>query len=153
MDRDFGEEIFAGAADYYAKYRPRYPRQLFDDLVHEFGLDGRGRLLDLGCGTGELAIPLAKYFEHVLAADPDADMLAAGQAKAQKLKIGNIGWQKASSKELNHLKGPLWLVSMGQSFHWMDQEKVLDYLYDLIDRGGGLAIVGNGLRPTEVSRI
>jgi cyclopropane fatty-acyl-phospholipid synthase-like methyltransferase len=30
-------------------------------------LNGKGRLLDLGCRTDELAIPLAKYFENVVA--------------------------------------------------------------------------------------
>lgn len=138
---EFGNDIFASAAGYYAKYRPGYPQRLFLDLVRAFRLNGKGVLLDLGCGTGEIAIPLAKYFEKVLAIDPDPDMLATGQNKAERLKIANITWQKGSSKELSSLKGPFKLVAMGWSFHWMDQKKVLRELYRLI-KEGGLAVIG-----------
>jgi len=147
VTRDFGDNVFAGVAKYYVKYRPSYLAGLFEDIVKDFSLDERGKLLDLGCGTGELAIPLAKYFKTVLAVDPDPDMLAEGQKKAKKLKIDNVAWQKNSSKELNKLKGPFRLVTMGRSFHWMDQETVLNQLYGLIEVGGGLAIIGN--EPVE----
>jgi len=142
MRRDFGDDVFLGAAKYYAKYRPKYPAELFADIVRIFSLDGHGKLLDLGCGTGEMTIPLAKYFEQVLAVDPDPGMLTEGRRKAKVQKITNITWQKGSSKELTSLKPPLRLVAMGQSFHWMDQETVLNGLYDLLEPGGGVAIVG-----------
>jgi ubiquinone/menaquinone biosynthesis C-methylase UbiE len=89
-----------------------------------------------------LAIPLAKLFEKVLAVDPDDGMLAVGRQKAKSQRISNITWQKGSSKELIYPHGFFRLVTMGQSFHWMDQEKVLSELYDLIGTAGGLAIVG-----------
>jgi cyclopropane fatty-acyl-phospholipid synthase-like methyltransferase len=61
--RDFGNDVFKGAAKYYSKYRANYPQGIFDDIAKNFKLDGNGRLQDLGCGTGELAIPLANYFK------------------------------------------------------------------------------------------
>jgi hypothetical protein len=57
--------LFTGTAWYYARYRPGYPEAFFADLVARFHLDGTGRLLDMGCGTGQLTIPLA---QHVAAA-------------------------------------------------------------------------------------
>ncbi len=158
MTRDFGEDVFAGAAFYYAKYRPRYPQKLYDDIAANFKLDGRGQLLDLGCGTGELALPLAKYFKKVLALDPDIGMLAAGRDKAKKQGIANVTWQKGSSKELISLEDSFRLVTMGQSFHWMDQETVLEELYPLVEEGGALAIIGaepvdQGLQALEEDKI
>ena len=47
-------DLFAGTAWHYARYRPGYPQAFFDDLARQFRLDGTGRLLDLGCGTGQL---------------------------------------------------------------------------------------------------
>lgn len=41
--------LFAGTAWHYARYRPGYPRVFLDDLVDRLHLDGKGRLLDLGC--------------------------------------------------------------------------------------------------------
>jgi ubiquinone/menaquinone biosynthesis C-methylase UbiE len=65
--RDFGDDVFEGTARYYAKYRPSYPQQLFNDIVNNLHLNGTGKLLDLGCGTGGLAISLAPYFGKILA--------------------------------------------------------------------------------------
>jgi hypothetical protein len=51
-------EPFAGTAWCYARFRPGYP-PAFVHVVRRFGPDDTGRLLDLGCGTGRLTIPLA----------------------------------------------------------------------------------------------
>ncbi|MGW5384901.1 class I SAM-dependent methyltransferase [Nocardia sp. NPDC003963] len=70
------EELFAGTAWHYARYRPGYPESLFDDLIRRFRLDGTGRLLDLGCGTGQLTLPLAAHFAEAVGVDPEPEMLA-----------------------------------------------------------------------------
>ncbi len=149
--RDFGDNIFEGTAEYYAKYRAAYPHQIFDDIIKKFKLNAEGRFMDLGCGTGELAIPLAKYFEKVLALDPDKQMLEKGYKKAYKLSIHNIEWQKGSSKTLTGVKGPFKLITMGQSFHWMEVKEVLEQLYRLIEDEGGVVIVGTV--PTSQNKL
>ena len=53
------QSLFAGTAWYYARYRPGYPKIFFDKVIERFHLDGRGCLLDLGCGTSQLTIPLS----------------------------------------------------------------------------------------------
>lgn len=146
--RDFGNHVFEGTAKYYAKYRLSYPDKLIQDIVSVFNLDGRGKLLDLGCGTGELTIPLSKHFDSVIAWDPDKEMLLEGIKKAKKAHANNIKWHRASSKNLEELKTSLRLVSMGGSFHWMQQDVVLNLLFSLITPGGGVAITG-GAKPLE----
>src|SRR3990167_5583118 len=148
--RNFGDDVFEGTAQYYAKYRVRYLHELFDQIVETFRLEGKGKLLDLGCGTGELAIPLAEYFELVLALDPDEGMLKEGQKKAKEAHNTNIDWQKKSSKDISSLSGKFRLVTMGGSFHWMEQEQVLNQLYAMVEPGGGVAVSG-GAKPLEFS--
>ena len=75
-------QLFASTAPYYARYRPAYRESMFAILRETFGLDGRGVLLDLGCGTGSLAIPLAPMFERVLAIDPDDAMRAEAESES-----------------------------------------------------------------------
>nr|MDT0665574.1 SAM-dependent methyltransferase [Micromonospora sp. DSM 115978] len=59
-------ELFAETAWYYARFRPGYPQAFVDDVVRRFRLDGTGRVLDLGCGTGQMAFPLARHVGEVV---------------------------------------------------------------------------------------
>ena len=74
--RVYDPTLYRGTAPYYARGRPPYSRALPVTLAAELGLDGAGRLLDVGCGPGVLAIELAGRFAEAIGLDPDADMLA-----------------------------------------------------------------------------
>jgi SAM-dependent methyltransferase len=47
-------------AELYDRARPTYPAQLFDDLVALADLESGATLLEIGCGTGQATIPMAK---------------------------------------------------------------------------------------------
>jgi SAM-dependent methyltransferase len=137
-------DLYQGTAWYYSRFRPPYPESLVSVLRDTFGLDGGGRLLDLGCGPGSVAIRLAHLFEHVVAMDPEPDMLAEGRAAAERAGISNLEWLRGGSEDLAASLGRFRLVTMGNSFHWMDRQRTLERLYDLVTDGGGIAIVGHG---------
>ena len=142
--RKHDPDVYKGTAWYYSRFRPRYPETLVTLLRDNFSLDGRGRLLDLGCGPGTVAVRIAHLFEHVIAIDPEPDMLAEGKAQAQNAGTSNVEWQRGSSEDLSPALGNFRLVTMGNSFHWMDRQRTLDALYDLVTDGGGIAVVGEG---------
>jgi len=142
MKKDYSK-LFEGTAEYYEEFRPRYLQKVFDHLVEYFGLDGQGRCLDLGCGTGRLAIPLARYFEEVIGIDPDEEMLRVARQVAEKSGVKNVQWLPMKAEEISDSLGQFRLTTMGISLHWFDQELVLKKVYDLTEKGGGLAIVGS----------
>lgn len=138
---------FRSTGSYYARYRRGYPDAVFDLLRQKFALDGTGRLLDLGCGTGQLAIPLAHEFEEVVAMDPEPEMLAEAAVLGRARAIANIVWLEAGSADLEGLRqsiGGFRLVTMGNSFHWMDRDATLRTLHEIVTPGGGIAILGSG---------
>ncbi len=139
------ERKYQGAAEYYSRYRPPYPYALVTVLREAFRLDGRGRLLDLGSGPGSVAIPITHLFERVVAMDPETDMLEEGRAIAGRAGVENIEWLCGSAEDLSPALGKFRLVTMGESFHWMDRRWTLEALYDLIDIDGGIAILGRGM--------
>lgn len=140
--------LFAGTAAFYARFRPGYPRVLFDEVVQYFHLDGAGRLLDLGCGTGQLAIPLAEHFAEAVGMDPEPEMLAEAARQALAAEAANMAWVRGGSTDLPDDLGRFRLVTMGRSFHWMDRERVLDVLDDMVHDGGGV-VIANDWRLTR----
>jgi SAM-dependent methyltransferase len=142
-------DIFKSTAWYYARYRPRYSAAFFDHLVDVFRLDGQGCLLDLGCGTGQLTIPLARHVERAVGLDPEPEMLAEARLQAVREGVANVVWMAAGSEDLDALRpglGRFRLVTMGNSFQWMDRARTLHALAGLLVPGGGIVVAADG-RP------
>ncbi|NWF61315.1 MAG: class I SAM-dependent methyltransferase [Fischerella sp.] len=59
--------------------------------------DGKGRLLDLGCGTELLTLPLAKYFKEVVGIDPEPQILTEAKVQANKAEVKNVTWVEVIS--------------------------------------------------------
>ena len=134
--------LFEGAAAHYAFGRPPYSPQLEAALTEGLGLDGSGRLLDGGCGPGILTVRLAGLFEHAVGLDPDAAMLAEGRRVADERGITNIRWVRAVAEDLPQAApGPYRLVTFGSSFHWTEEARVAEALYDMLEPNGALALI------------
>lgn len=137
----YDSTLFKGAAWYYARYRPKYPPALFDLLTEKFQLDGTGRLLDLGCGAGLIAIPFRDKFEEVIGLDPDPEMLAEAQKQAVATGASNIKWVQERAELISPTLGSFRLVTIGRAFHWMQREIVLERTYELLINDSEIAII------------
>lgn len=137
------DELFKGTAHYYAKYRLEYPERFFRHLATLFGLDGTKRVLDLGAGTGQIAIPLACHAKEVVAVDPDGEMLREGAVQAENRGVSNIRWVRSRAEEISDDLGVFRLTTMGASFHWMRGDEVLRKVHAITEDGGGIAIGAN----------
>ncbi|HZS30305.1 MAG TPA: class I SAM-dependent methyltransferase [Gaiellaceae bacterium] len=138
----YDETIYLGSAAHYRAGRPPYSPQLEAVLAEELGLDGGGRLLDAGCGPGILTVRLAHLFADVVGLDPDPAMLGEAARVAAERGIGNIRWVQALAEDLPEAApGPYRLVTFGQSFHWTDEARVAETVFDLLEPGGALALV------------
>jgi SAM-dependent methyltransferase len=133
--------LFAGAARYYEQGRLPYAPGLPDALARELSLDGRGRLLDVGCGPGTVARRLASLFEAIVGLDPDPDMLTEAARLAAETGIRHATWVQARAEELPAGLGLFRLITFGNSFHWMDRAAVARIVRTMLASGGAVVQV------------
>ncbi len=145
---DYPDDLFKSTASYYAHYRPSYPDASFAFIRQQLRLDGTGTLLDLGCGTGQLLIPLSNDFQKVVGIDPEPEMLDYAMKEIKKQSIQNALLVKGSSRTLLQTCRDFDLfraVTIGRAFYWMDQRQTLADLDSVTRPDGAVVIVNDGL--------
>ncbi len=136
---EWDETLYAGSAGHYGTGRMPYPPALADAVRAELGLDGTGRLLDVGCGPGSLTLLLAPLFEAAVGVDADRDMLVEARRRDP---TGAVEWRHLRAEELPADLGVFRVAAFAQSFHWMDQPSVARRVRGMLEPGGAWVHVG-----------
>lgn len=115
--------------------RPGYPARLFDDLASVLG----PRVLEIGCGTGQATLPLARRGHAITAVE-----LGSGMATVARRKL-------AAFPEVEVVVSPFeeWplpehrfdSVFAATAFHWVDPAVRTTKAADALKPGGTLAVV------------
>jgi SAM-dependent methyltransferase len=141
------DDPFASAESHYADHRPRYGDRPLAHLVDRFDFDESSRVLDLGCGAGQIAVPLAARVGEVVGVDPNGTMLDGAREQANRAGVDNVEWIRGSDADLRGSLGdglgPFDATTIGRAFHWMDRGPTLDRLRERTRPGGGVAILGD----------
>lgn len=151
----FRPDLYRGTAPFYDRYRPPYPPQLLDELCARLPVSGSGRLLDLACGTGQIAFPLASRFAEVVAVDQEPETVAFARAKAEAAEVGNIVWMTGAAETIE-LEGGFELIAVGNAFHRLNRPAVARRMRSWVQPGGGVALLWGGIpsqgeRPWQVA--
>ena len=120
------------------RFRAPYPPEVFAFL----GLlqpHGPGRVLELGCGSGDLTIGLAPHTRSIDAVDPSDAMLAVARQRRGDAS-SRIEWHACSAESFPY-RGPYSLVVAAASLHWMDWAVVLPSIASSTMPEAWLAIV------------
>lgn len=127
---------FAAVADAYDRARPTYPDGAVRFMVGETPC----RVLDLGAGTGALTRPLLAAGHAVLAADPLPSMLAHLKRRSASPALRVVA---GAAERLPLRQGAVDAVTIGQAFHWFDDERAVPELARVLRSGGVLSMVWN----------
>jgi SAM-dependent methyltransferase len=161
---EWDETLFAGTAPFYDQGRLPYAPGLADAFQRALGLDGRGRLLDIGCGPGTVTLPLSPLFQDVVGVDADAGMIVEGQRLAAVRGVHNARWVHGRAEQLPAGLGVFRVVTFAASFHWLDRPLVAGLVAELLERDGvvvhvdnrhrdGLITLGDDFPAPPVARI
>jgi SAM-dependent methyltransferase len=127
-------------------HRPRYPSGVFSVLRDLLPAAPR-TVLDLGCGTGDIARPLAEMVDAVDAVDRSPGMIERGRG----LPGGDrpeLTWILGEAEDVAWPRPSYGLVTAGESLHWMDWDRLLPRLSDLLAPDRYLALIGRNELPT-----
>ena len=139
---------FDEAAEAYDRTRPVCPPELFDDLVDLTGLRPGGRVLEIGCGTGQATVPLAERGLAVTAVDPGASLAAIARRRLVAFPGARVF--TTTFEEWVPDQGAFDAVAAFNSLHWVDPEVRYRGPAGLLRPGGFLAVGGcHWARPRD----
>ncbi|HZM75660.1 MAG TPA: class I SAM-dependent methyltransferase [Candidatus Limnocylindrales bacterium] len=133
---EWDRTLFQGSAAYYQRGRLPYAPGFAERLAKDLGWDGRGRLIDIGCGPGTVTLALAPLFAEVVGVDPDEDMLVEAAQRAKIREVTNARWVTARAEDLSAGLGVFRVALFAQSFHWMDRDQVAATVMGMLEPGG-----------------
>lgn len=131
---------FDRAAADYQRTRPVCPPQLFDDLIDLAGLEAGGRVIEIGCGTGQATVPLAERGLAVTAVELGADLAAIARRRLAGFSAAEV--VTGSFEDWQPHDAPFDAAVAVNSLHWIDPQLRYAKPYELLRSGGVMAVAG-----------
>lgn len=125
-------EYFNVRSNDYKKYRPVYPKELFEFLADI--APANDLAWDCGCGTGQATAALSDYFDKVTGTDD-----SEGQIK-NAIKKQNIIYKVISEETSGFKDNSVDLVTCAQSLHWLTLNKLYKEVKRVLKPGGIIAV-------------
>lgn len=125
-------EGFGALADRYTRSRPSYPAELIAWLSR----DGPGAAVDVGCGTGQVAVLLSAAGWDVIGVEPDPRMAAISRSHGVAVIVSRF-------EQWTPPRSDFQLVAAGTVWHWVDPAVGYDRAASALRSGGSLAIFRN----------
>lgn len=128
---------FSGISAAYAAFRPRYPDALFDYLASV--TNAHDDVWDVGTGSGQAALGLARHFNHVIASDASVMQIEHATRHAC------IDYRVSPAEVSGLDDASMDLVTVAQAVHWFDLGRFWPEVRRVLRSGGVIAIWTYGL--------
>jgi SAM-dependent methyltransferase len=129
--------VFDDMAAEYDRHRPAYPDELVGQACRVAGIGPGDRVLEIGCGTGQLTRGLLARGLHVTALEPGANLIA----RARQNLAGAVDFVHAKLEEAVLPRERFPAVFSASAFHWADPEVSWQQVADALAPGGTLALI------------
>jgi ubiquinone/menaquinone biosynthesis C-methylase UbiE len=136
--REYGK-VFDEVATEYDRNRPMYPDELVDQACQVAGIGAGDRVLEIGCGSGQLTRSLAARGLHVTALEPGKNLMALARQNlegAGAVEFINARFEDASCPH-EHFRA----VFSASALHWVDPKVSWRKIADVLVPGGTLALI------------
>jgi len=149
----YSPELYRGTAEYYSRFRPRYPAVLVDAIERRVGLGHGDPLLDLACGTGEVALAFADRVADIWAIDLEPEMVEAARQNGLGRGVGRVHWLVGRAEDAELPEDHFGVVATGRAFHRLNRPLIAQLSTRWLRCGGYFIDMGadtSGLfKPSE----
>ena len=136
--RRYGK-VFDEIAAEYDRHRPAYPDNLIDQACQVAGIGSGDRVLEVGCGSGQLTCALLARGLHVTAVEPGENLIALARRNLDG--AGAVEFVNAQFEDAPLPREQFQAVFSASAFHWVDPEVSWQKAADVLVSGGTLALV------------
>ncbi len=146
INREEGR-TFQHISNLYDRARITYPTQLIDDIVTYSKIRPNGKILDVGCGTGQATLLFAQRGYSIVGLDVGQEMVNLAKEKCSsfpkvKFKVGTFEDVEFSDSSLD-------IITSGMAWHWINPEGREEKAYRILRNGGTLALFWSYQRKEE----
>lgn len=131
-------------------------RESGEAFVHSLGIDKNMWVLDLGCGDGTTALPLAKTGADVTGIDIAQNLVDAGNRRAAAAGLSNLHFQEGDASDLQGVTDASFDLTLSV-FGAMFAPRPFDVAREMVrvTKPGGRVVMGNWIPndPTFVAQI
>jgi len=130
---------FGTVAETYARLRPGYPPEVFDDLIDLTGIQDGARILEIGPATGQATLPLARRGYRITGVDSDEALIE--EARRALADYPNVELHASRFEDWRLPPEPFDLVLSATAFHWIDPAVRYVKAASALKRDGSLAVI------------
>jgi len=141
IDYKADSQSFDGVAELYDRYRPSYPAELIEEIIHISAIQSDGKILEIGSGTGKATILFAKRGYSVLCLEPGQNLIDV--ATRNLAAYTQVSFVKARFEEWDSGEEKFDLVISAQAFHWVPENVRYEKTARVLKPGGYLAAFWN----------
>lgn len=147
-DRERLRATFEEVAEQYDRARPTYPPAVLDDLVSLGRIPDGGRVLEIGPGTGQATVELARRGYEVVAVELGSDLAAVARRNLAPYPRADV--VTADFETWEPERAAFDAVVAFTAFHWIAPEVRYAKSARLLRPGGALGVVAtNHVSPED----
>src|SRR5882724_8014913 len=131
--RNILKKTFDTVPTLYDSRRPGYPAALIKDILRLSRIPARGRILEIGCGTGQATKPFAGRGYHMTCLDIGTNLAAVASRKFHG--YDNVTVIAEPFESWNPTTTTYHLAIAATSFHWLDPATRYTKVAQLLQHG------------------
>jgi SAM-dependent methyltransferase len=135
----FDGTVFDGIASEYDRHRPTYPDELLDQACRIGGLRAGDRVLEIGCGSGQLTGSLVARGLHVTAVEPGRRLIALAEQNVRGHP--QVAFLNARFEDAQLPAERFRAVFSASAMHWVDPDLSWRKAADVLATGGLLGLI------------